>query len=112
MLMYHSSPAVRVAVLVGLQVVEDPAALEIVDDGLGDVGCLQASQPAKAVVVAAVLVDGHDDRQADRFAELEVLGTGAGGDVDDAGPLLLADLGPRHDPVLVARLLERALDLR
>ena len=44
---------------------------------------------------------GRDDGQAERLPELEVLGAAAGGDMDDPGPLLLPDLGPRHDPVLV-----------
>ena len=52
----------------------------------------------------AVLVDRGDDRQAERLAELEVLGAAARRDVDDAGALVLADLVPGHDPVLVAGL--------
>ena len=40
--------------------------------------------------------------QAQRLAEREVLRAAAGRDVDDPGPLLLADLVPGHDPVLVA----------
>ena len=44
------------------------------------------------------LVERRDDRQAERLAELEVLGAAARRDVDDAGPLVLADLGPRRRP--------------
>ncbi len=47
--------------------------------------------------------------------ELEVLGTGAGSDVDDAGSLVQRDLVPRddpmHDPLLCGEVVERPLVL-
>ena len=109
-----AAPAVRVAVRVRLEVVEEPAPLEVVDDPLGDVGGLEAAQPAEALVVAAVLVDRADDRQAERLAELVVLGAAAGGDVDDPGALLLGDLVPGDHAVLVRgrRLVAGALGER
>ena len=55
----------------------------------------------KPVEVDARLVERRDDRQPERLAELEVLGAAARGDVDDAGPLVLADLVPGDDDVLV-----------
>ena len=63
---------------------------------------VQTGQPAEAGEVVAVLVERRDDRQAERLAQLVVLGAAAGRDVDDARALVLADLVPRHDAVLVA----------
>ena len=56
------------------------------------------------------LVERRDDRQPERLAELEVLGAAARRDVDDAGPLVLADLAPGDDPMLVrvVRVVARA----
>ena len=62
-----------------------------------------SGQPAEALDVDAGLVERCDDRQAERLAQLEVLGAAAGGDVDDARALLLADLVPGDHPVLVRR---------
>ena len=59
------------------------------------------SQP-KPVQVVADLVERRDDRQAQRLAELVVLRAAAGRDVDDARALVLADLVPGDDAVLVA----------
>ena len=97
-------PAVRIAVRVRLEVVEEAAPLEVVDDRLGDVRRVEAGQPAEARDVASVLVDGADQGQPEGLAELVVLGAAARGDVDDARALVLADLGPGHDPMLVAGL--------
>ena len=57
-------------------------------------------QPAVVVVEVARLVDRREHGQPERAAELEVLGAGAGGDVDDPRALLERDLVPRDDPVL------------
>ena len=57
-----ASPAVRVAVAVGLEVVEEPAPLEVVDDLLGDVRGVLPAQPAEPLVVPAALVDRPDRR--------------------------------------------------
>ena len=64
-----------------------------------DVAC-PVSVP-EAVEEDAGLVERGDDRQPQLLAELEVLGAAARGDVDDARALVLPDLAPRHDDVLV-----------
>ena len=61
-------PAVRVAVAVRLEVVEEPPPLEVVDDRLGDCRRLAPAEPAEVRVVAPVLVDRPDDRQPERRA--------------------------------------------
>ncbi len=96
-----AAPAVRVAVGDRLEPVEAVLALEVLDDRIGDIAHVAARQRAEPVDEDAALVERRDDRQAERLAQLEVLGAAAGGDVDDAGPLVLPDLGPRHDPMLV-----------
>ena len=58
-------------------------------------------QVAEPIDEDARLVERGDDRQSELLPELEVLRAAARGDVDDAGPLVLADLGPRHDDMLV-----------
>ncbi len=95
---------------VRLEVVEAAAPLEVIDNGLRDVRRLLAAQPAEPLDVAPVLVDRPDRRQPERCAELVVLGAGAGRDVDDARALVLTDLVPKHDPVLVGRVPERLAD--
>ena len=55
-------PAVRVAVGIRLQVIEEAASLQVVHDSLGDVGCLEPAQPAEAVVIQALLVDRSHHR--------------------------------------------------
>jgi len=55
-------PAVRVAVAVGLEVVEEATPLEVVDDLLGDVRRVLPAQPAEPLVVPAALVDRPDRR--------------------------------------------------
>ena len=107
-----AAPAVRIAVAVRLDVVEEPPLLEVGQDRLADVGGLAPAQPVEPRVVPAVLVDRPDHRQADLATQLVVLRTAARGDVDDPGPLLLADLGPGDHAVLVARLRERLPDRR
>ena len=96
-------PAVRVPVAVRLEVVEERPPLEVVDDRLGDRRRLAPAEPAEVRVVATVLVDRADDRQPEGPPELEVLGAAARGDVDDAGPLLLADVAPRDHAVRRSR---------
>ncbi len=97
-------PAVRVAVVDRLEPVEAALALEVLDDRVGHVAHVAPRQRAEPADEDAALVERGDDRQPERLAELEVLGAAARGDVDDAGPLVLADVGPRHDPVLVGRV--------
>ena len=114
--MYHSStrrkserrlapPAVRVAVVVRLEAVEAVLAAS----GRSTIGSVtsRTSRPVsepKPSMTIAVVVERRDHRQPERLAELEVLGAAARGDVDDAGPLLLADLVPGDDAVLVGRV--------
>ena len=92
---------------------EEAALGEVADDLVGRLDGREAVQPAVVVVEAAGLVDRRQHRQAERAAELEVLGAGAGRDVDDPGALLERDLVPRDDAVLDARagreVVERAL---
>jgi isoleucyl-tRNA synthetase len=61
-------------------------------------------QRTEAVDDDAVVVERRDHRQAQRLAQGIVLGAAARGDVDDSGPLLLADLVPRNDLMLVRRV--------
>ena len=65
-------------------------------------GRLEPGEPVEAREVAAVLVDRADDREPQRLAQLVVLGAAARRDVDDPRALVLADLVPRDDAVLVA----------
>ena len=90
--------------------VEPPASLQVVDDRLRDVRGLLAAEPVEPVEVAAVLVDRPDRRQPELLAQLVVLGAGAGRDMDNARALVLADLVPGHDPMLVAGVLEGLAD--
>ncbi len=88
---------------VRLEVVEEALLLQVLDDALRDPVSIEPGQPAEARQVVPVLVERRDDRQAERLAELVVLRAGAGRDVDDARALVLADLVPGDDAVLVAR---------
>ena len=99
-------PAVRVAVDVRLEAVEALLALEVVDDRLDDIADVTTGQRPEAVDEDPALVDRSDDRQAELLAEREVLRAAAGRDVDDPGALVLADLAPGDDAVLV-RLIGR-----
>src|SRR5690349_15728474 len=101
-----------VSVRVRLEVVEDPAPLEVVDDLLRDVRRLETRQPAEVGVVPPRIVDGADDRQPQRLPELVVLGAAARRDVDDAGPLVLPHFIPGDDAMLVALRVERSSDRR
>ena len=96
-----AAPAVRVAVVDRLEPVEATLALEVLDDRLGDVADIPPRERAEAVQEDPGFVERGHDRQPERAAELEVLGAAARCDVDDARPLVLADLGPGDDPVLV-----------
>ena len=102
-----AAPAVRVAVVDRLEPVEAALALEMLDDRLGDVADVPARERAEAVQEDPRLVERGDDRQPERAAELEVLGAAARCDVDDAGPLVLPDLGPGDHPVLVRHVRRR-----
>ena len=62
---------------------------------------VEPGEPAEAVAVVAVLVERPDDRQPERLAQLVVLGAAAGRDMDDARALVLADLVPGDDAMLV-----------
>ena len=94
-----AAPAVRVAVLVGLQAVEAAGVAQMGHHRVGHVTHVAAGQEAEAVEEDAVLGQRRDHRQPQRLAQGVVLGAAAGGDVDDAGALQLADLVPRHDAV-------------
>jgi hypothetical protein len=115
--MYHSSttrnsngvPQRRV----WLDVVEEAAFFEIFDDPAGGAGSVEPGQPVIAGQVVAVFGQRPNDGQAELPAEFEVFGAGARRDVDDAGALLLADIAPGDDTVLVRLLAvgaERGLD--
>ena len=97
-----AAPAVRVAVLDRLEAVEPALAAQVLDDRLGDVAHVAPAERPEPIEDDPGLVDRGDDGQAECLAELEVLGAAAGRDVDDAGALVLADLAPRDDAVLVA----------
>ena len=95
-----AAPAVRVAVHV-LPGFEQEARLgEPPDDLVGSVRRGEAVQPAVRVVEASGLVDGRQDGKLVDPAELEVLLTRAGSDVDDAAAFLERDLVPRDDAML------------
>ena len=68
-------------------------------------------EEAVAGVDAAALVDRHEHRQVVDLRELEVLGAGARGDVDDPAALVERDLVPGddavHDPLLRREVVER-----
>ena len=89
----------RIAVADRLQPIEPPVVLEALDDRLGHVAHVATGQRLEALDEDARLVERRDDRQPETLAELEVLGAAAGGDMDDAGPLLLPDLVPGDDPM-------------
>ena len=95
---------------VRLEVVEDALALQILDDAIGNVVRVLARQPAKAVEVAPELVERRDDRQPDVLAQVIVLGAGTWRDVDDARALVLGDVVPGNDAMLVARVTECLLN--
>src|SRR4051794_2838087 len=105
-----AAPAMWVAVRVRLEVIEVALLLEILDDALGDGVRVESGQPPEPVEVVPVFVERRDDREADRPAQLVVLGTTPGRDVDDARALFLAALVPRHDAMLVAGGRERIAD--
>ena len=96
-----AAPAVRVAVRVRLQVVEEAARLEVLDDAAGGAGCVEPAEPAEVGQVVARFVERRDDRQPQRLAEAVVLRAAARRDVHDAGALGLADLVPGDDAMLV-----------
>ena len=85
--------------------VEHPLLAQRAKDRLGNFAAVHAGEEAEAGIVVAVLVDGDDDRQVLHLAQRKVLGPAAGGDVDDAGAFLLADVVPGDDAMLDARLL-------
>ena len=91
----------RVAVGDRLEALEPTLVLEVFDDRLGDIAHVPAGQRPEAGDDDAGLVERRHDRQAERLAELVVLGATARRDVDDAGALVLADLVPGDDDVLV-----------
>src|SRR5690606_32570072 len=70
------------------------------DDRLGDVVDILATQPAEAIDVDAILAQRRDDREVVLLAEPVVLATSAGGDVDDPGSLRRADVLPGDNPML------------
>ncbi len=102
----------RVPVVVRLEPVETVRVLEVLDDRIGHVAHVAMAERPEPIEEDAGVIDRRDDREPERLAELEVLGAAAGRDVDDASALVLADLDPGHDAVLVAVLLERRPDHR
>ncbi|MBA7714041.1 hypothetical protein ES703_123055 [subsurface metagenome] len=56
-------------------------------------------EPVKALQVDTVLVQGCDDGQVVDVCQVKVLLAAAGGNVDDTGAFLGADLLPGDDPV-------------
>ena len=89
-----AAPAGGIAVGVGFDVIEDALALQIIEDRLGHIGDVHAGQPAKALDEIAVIVERGQDGEVVLFAQVEVLGAAAGGDVDDAGAFALAHAIP------------------
>ena len=90
----------RVAVLVGARFEEEARLAEPADDLVGGLGGREAVQPAVGVVEATRLVDRREHGELVDSAELEVLLSGARGDVDDAASLLERDLVPRDDAMV------------
>src|SRR5262249_39018788 len=99
-----AAPAARVAVLVLLGGVEQALVAQALEDGRIRLADALARERAEAVDVDAGLVDRRDDGDPERLGELVVLGAAARRDVDDPGPLLLADVLPGDDRVLDALL--------
>ncbi len=99
-----AAPAVRVGMDVRAGLDEEAPLGEVADDLVGRLDRREAVQPAVVVVETSALVDRREHGKAERAAELEVVRTGSGRDVDDAGSLLLleVDLVPRDDAVLDA----------
>ena len=97
-----TAPAMRVPVHVGACLEQDALLREPADDLIGGLGRREPVQPPVAVVEAARLVDGREHREIVDPAELEVLLTRAGSDVDDPGAILERDVVPRDDAVLDA----------
>ena len=94
---------------------EDLALAQRLDDQLRGLARAQPLVGAVAGDEAAGLVDRREHGKVVHARELEVLGAGAGRDVDDAGALVEGDLVPRDhpvdDPLLRRQPVERALVL-
>src|ERR671934_257703 len=95
-----AAPAMRVAVLVEARADQEAPFAKVAGDLIGSVAGRGAVQPAVVLVEAPRLVDRGQHRQALAPAEIEVLLTRAGRDVDDARAFLERDLVPGDDPVL------------
>ncbi len=93
---------------------EQPARLEIVDDGLRDVVRRQPVEPVTGQH-AARLVERGEHGEVVGSAELEVLGARTGRDVHDPRPLVERDVLPGDhavdDTLLCGNALERPLVL-
>ena len=66
----------------------------------GDLVHVLTRECAEPIDVDAELVDRRDDGEIVLLREREVLFSGAGRDVDDAGPLGRVDVVPADDPVV------------
>src|SRR3990172_9901598 len=103
---FQAEDGIRDVAVTGVQTCALPILAQGVEDGGADVGGEAALEEAKeaAADVGAVLLQGRDDIQAVLLREREVLGAGAGGDVDDACAFRVRDLVPGDDAVDDARL--------
>ncbi len=97
-----AAPAVRIAVLVGQVAEEQPALLQVGDQGgVGVLEELPADQ-RHVVLEVAVGLDRVDQRQAVAAAHREVVLAEGGGLVDQAGAVLGGDVVAEHDEVRAA----------
>ena len=94
-----ATPAHRVAVCVRHDAVQNAFLFQAFEDVVVHIGDVPARQPVESVDVVAVLRQGRDERQVMLLAKLEVLGAGAGGDVDHAGALIVSNVAPLKDAV-------------
>ena len=105
----------RVTVDVRAGVLEQPTLAEVADDLVGSVTGRDAVEPAVLGKEVAGLVDRHQHLQSVLLPQVEVLGAGAGRDVDDAGAVVERDLIPRNHTVRHVRdrgqMVERPLVL-
>ncbi len=93
-----AAPADGHAVRVELVVDDAARGAQVRGHVVGDEGRVATFEPRKPVDVVALRVERRDDIETELLAELVVLGTAAGRDVDDARTLLGVDLLPRdHD---------------
>ena len=101
-----TAPADGVAVGVVLHLIQQPLALQLLEDGVCDLRHVATCEPAEPLDVYAELIQWREYRQVIFLTEGEVLRAAAGGDVDDARALRLAHLIPQdHSMGIGASLL-------